>query len=55
MLQCLGSIREPELVTPAIAQTLGIPESSGRSVAQNLYEYLHPKQMLLVLDNFRAY
>jgi predicted ATPase/class 3 adenylate cyclase len=44
----LQAIREPELVLPAIAQTLGVREAAG----QSLSAYLAPKEILLVLDNF---
>ena len=45
MLQALS---EPELLLPAIAQTLGVREAAG----QSLSAYLAPKEILLVLDNF---
>ena len=44
----LQAIREPELLLPAIAQTLGVSQAAG----QSLSAYLAPKQLLLVLDNF---
>jgi len=49
----LESINDPDLVISTIAETLGIRESPGsRPVADMLIEYLHDKQMLLLLDNF---
>ena len=44
----LQAIREPELLLPTIARTLGVSEAAG----QSLSAYLAPKQVLLVLDNF---
>lgn len=48
----LAPITDATLVLPAIAQTLGVHEASGRSIQQSLQEYLQHKQTLLVLDNF---
>jgi predicted ATPase len=48
----LAPIRDPELVIPTIAQTLGIREMSGDPLMVTLNEYLRDKQLLLVLDNF---
>jgi predicted ATPase/DNA-binding CsgD family transcriptional regulator len=48
----LASIRDPELVLPTIAQTLGIKDSSGQSQHSLLKAYLRDKHMLLLLDNF---
>jgi predicted ATPase/class 3 adenylate cyclase len=44
----LHAIRTPDLVLPAIAQTLGVSEAAGQSLAA----YLATKEVLLVLDNF---
>ncbi|HSB65811.1 MAG TPA: DUF4062 domain-containing protein [Anaerolineales bacterium] len=52
-LVMLEPVVDPELVIPTIAETLGIRESPGSpSVGEMLKEYLHDKQMLLLLDNF---
>ena len=48
----LAPISDPELVVPAIAETLGIREGAGRSLLERLKEELRQKQMLLLLDNF---
>jgi predicted ATPase/DNA-binding CsgD family transcriptional regulator len=48
----LGSLRDPALVGPAVAQTLGIREEGERPLLDRLRAYLHPQQLLLVLDNF---
>jgi predicted ATPase/class 3 adenylate cyclase len=48
----LAPISSAELVVPTIAQTLGLREQPGQSLAETLREYLAPCEMLLVLDNF---
>jgi predicted ATPase/class 3 adenylate cyclase len=48
----LTPVRDPELVVPAIAQTLGLREQPGESALETLLEYLRERQLLLVLDNF---
>jgi predicted ATPase len=48
----LAPIRDPELVTATIAQTLGIRESGHHPLWESLKAYLAEKQLLLVLDNF---
>jgi predicted ATPase/DNA-binding CsgD family transcriptional regulator len=48
----LAAIREPDLVLPAIAQTLGLKETPDRLPFEHLKAFLHEKHLLLVLDNF---
>ncbi len=48
----LAPISDAELVVPAIAQTLGVKESSTQSMAEQLQAFLQAKLLLLVLDNF---
>jgi len=48
----LASSRDAELVLPTIAQTLGIQEAGGKSLAELLKRYLRTKHILLLLDNF---
>ncbi|MCC6170273.1 MAG: tetratricopeptide repeat protein [Caldilineaceae bacterium] len=48
----LASIRDPALVIPEIAQTLGVREAGGRSLQESLQDSLRDRQLLLVLDNF---
>jgi predicted ATPase/class 3 adenylate cyclase len=48
----LAPIRDPEAVPSAIAQTLGLRETSGRLPLDELKGQLQVKQMLLLLDNF---
>jgi predicted ATPase/DNA-binding SARP family transcriptional activator len=46
----LASLRNPDLVIPTIARTVGIVESAGR-LAAALGEYLRHRGVLLVIDN----
>jgi predicted ATPase len=48
----LAPVREPHLVLPAIAQTLGVREAANTTVMEGLQAYLQDKTLLLVLDNF---
>jgi predicted ATPase len=48
----LAPIEDAALVPQAIAQALGIEESGGRSVVENLKTFLREKHLLLLLDNF---
>jgi predicted ATPase len=47
----LAELSDPNGVLPAIARTLGLPESD-QPPAQALKEYLRERQMLLLIDNF---
>src|SRR5256885_11937380 len=48
----LAPISDPDLVVPALAQTLGIKEAGEQPVADLLKAYLQDKHQLLLLDNF---
>ena len=48
----LAVVRDPALVIPTIAQTLSVKEGAGRSLPEALGDFLGPRQLLLVLDNF---
>lgn len=48
----LASIQDPGLIVPAIAAALALRETADLFLPHLLYNYLQPKQMLLVLDNF---
>jgi predicted ATPase len=48
----LAPVREPHLVLPALAQTLGVREAANTTVMESLQAYLRDKALLLVLDNF---
>jgi predicted ATPase/class 3 adenylate cyclase len=47
----LADVSDPTLVPKAVAAALGVPEQPGRDLTESLVDYLHPKSMLLVLDN----
>src|SRR4051794_18883791 len=47
----LEAVREPDLVLPQVAQTLGLAEDPTRPVAETLASHLRERRMLLVLDN----
>ena len=47
-----ASIRDPDLVIPALAQMLGLKETGERPLLERLKELLRDTRMLLVLDNF---
>jgi len=47
----LASLADPLLVPHTIAATLDVRESSGRPVNTVLIDYLHSKELLLILDN----
>jgi predicted ATPase len=47
----LSRLTDPALVIPTIAETLGVKEAGGQSIAETLRLYLREKRKLLVLDN----
>src|SRR5215213_8454139 len=48
----LAAIADPDLVVPAIAQSLGVREIASEPLLSTLQEYLRKKHALLLLDNF---
>ena len=48
----LEPIRDPMLVAPRIATSVGITEGGARPIIESLADWLRDKQLLLVLDNF---
>ena len=49
----LAPLSEPEAIISAIAEAVDYPfQSDGRSPQQQVLDYLHQKQILLILDNF---
>jgi predicted ATPase len=48
----LSPVTDPELVAPAVAQAVGVPEVPGRPVLEALKEHLQDKELLLIVDNF---
>ncbi len=47
----LAELGDPELLPRAIADSVGLPEISTRSQFDQLQDYLHPKELLIILDN----
>ncbi|MEM8769065.1 MAG: tetratricopeptide repeat protein [Pseudomonadota bacterium] len=48
----LATVRDPALVLPSIASSLGVKEQPGQDLLQTLTEHLAPKELLLLMDNF---
>ncbi len=48
----LAPITDPDFVLPTIAQTLGLRETRGSAMKEQLRSYLQGKHTLLVLDNY---
>ncbi len=48
----LAPLRDPDLVMPTIAQTLGLREEGKQPILERLKAHLHNQQALLLLDNF---
>ena len=48
----LDAVRDPALVTPTIARTLGLAENAARPSMDVLVDELAQRRVLLVLDNF---
>jgi predicted ATPase len=48
----LAPLVDPALVTPTIAQTLGVQESGAQPLLERLNEHLADKHILLIVDNF---
>jgi predicted ATPase len=47
----LGSVSDPELILPAIGETLGVQESPGLSMLEVLNAFFTNKRLLLIIDN----
>ncbi len=47
----LASLADSTLVLPSLAATLGVREQHGAALLDQVLDYVHPKQLLLVLDN----
>ncbi len=48
----LASLKDPRLVEQTIASILDVKPVEGQSVLKALQDYLRPKQVLLILDNY---
>jgi predicted ATPase len=47
----LAPLQEPSTVPQAVAKAIGLREQEGRQVTEQLADYLHNKQLLIILDN----
>lgn len=47
----LASVRDPDLLLPTIAQSLGLRQTARESPLERLAAHLHERHMLLLLDN----
>jgi predicted ATPase len=48
----LASLKDPQLVELTVARALQVSEANGQSLDERLREYLRPRELLLLLDNF---
>ena len=48
----LDEVSSADQVVSSIASSLGVPESPGQSLLDLVINYLRPRKMLLILDNF---
>jgi predicted ATPase len=48
----LDEVSSADQVVSSIASSLGVPESPGQSLLDLVINYLRPRKMLLLLDNF---
>lgn len=48
----LSALRDPQLVVPALARALHLPERGGRSLQQVVQDHLRERNLLLVIDNW---
>ena len=48
----LAPLRDPSLLMPHVATTLGLREAAGRSLSDVIHDFLRERDVLLVLDNF---
>jgi predicted ATPase/DNA-binding NarL/FixJ family response regulator len=47
----LADLRQPDLVISRVAEAIGVSEEPGRPLLETLADVLHPRQLLLALDN----
>jgi predicted ATPase/class 3 adenylate cyclase len=48
----LSPVTDPSLVVSVAAQAVGLAEVAGRPTLETLKEHLHPRELLLIFDNF---
>ena len=51
LLRLARTVRDAELVVPAVARALGLREYPGEPMLETLTDYVRDKELLLVLDN----
>ena len=47
----LAPVRDPDLVLPAIAASIGLTETPARPIVEELHRWLRSREVLMVLDN----
>jgi predicted ATPase len=52
VMVALDEVSSADLVVSSIASSLGVPESPGQSQLDLVINYLRPRKMLLIVDNF---
>ena len=52
VMVALDEVSSADLVVSSIALSLGVPESPGQSLLDLVINYLRPRKMLLIIDNF---
>jgi predicted ATPase len=52
VMVALEEVSSADLVVSSIASSLGVPESPGQPLLDLVTNYLHPRKMLLIVDNF---
>jgi predicted ATPase len=52
VMVALDEVSSPDLVLSSIASALGVPESPGQSLMDLVINYLRPRKVLLIVDNF---
>jgi predicted ATPase len=52
VMVALEEVSSPDLVASSIASSLGVPETAGQSLLDLVTNYLRPRKMLLIVDNF---
>ena len=52
VMVALEGVSSADLVVSSIASSLGVPESPGQSLLDLIINYLRPRKMLLIIDNF---
>jgi predicted ATPase len=52
VMVALDEVSSADLVVSSVALSLGVPESPGQSLMDLVINYLRPRKMLLIIDNF---